>query len=211
MDKKEYLKTRIFAKLHKDPYYNDMYDEEVAKTADVLIDENKLDIMPIKEKNFEDSVLSYVNFCSLISTLILNGVTISPESVEAYYIVEEPTVLTPRRSDEVSEELLQEEDPDVKKERLLILAEEATEDFTSDFDSEELTEVGLRERNLIEKSATSLDGEEVTVASTIPVVRLKSRDDIIVSPFTGSEDVYLVSTGVWADYETEQKFRVEYN
>ena len=45
----------------------------------------------------------------------------------------------------------------------------------------------------------------------MPYIRLNSIDDKIVSPITGSSDVFCIDDNTWMDIDTEQKFKVYYS
>ena len=92
--------------------------------------------------------------------------------------------------------------------RLLSIASEV--DVLDGFEQSELSEEGLREQGIIQRNATSLDAEDVVSVDTMPYIRIKSIDDKIVSPITGSSDVFCIDDNTWMDIDTEQKFKVYY-
>ena len=114
-----------------------------------------------------------------------------------------------RREDIVDESLLVEEDAETKMARLLSIASEVN--VLDGFEYDELSEEGLRVTGVIERNATSLDAEDLINDDAMPYIRLNSIDDKIVSPITGSSDVFCIDDNTWMDIDTEQKFKVYYS
>ena len=98
-------------------------------------------------------------------------------------------------------------------------------DLLDDFDDEYLTEEGERSLGIIDGNYDSTSGEsperfvkERMMTGTVEVVMKDTYDDsgvvsqikdyIITCPYTGSTEVYKVSTNIFASYETDQHFKV---
>ena len=96
-------------------------------------------------------------------------------------------------------------------------------DLLDDFDDEDLTEEGERSLGVIESDydSTSLSTPVKQSRSRMPLGKIKlikknvdsefisPLDDFeIICPFTNSNEVYQISSGVWASYETDQPFRI---
>jgi hypothetical protein len=90
-------------------------------------------------------------------------------------------------------------------------------DLIEDFDDDDLTDEGKRSLGMINS-----DHDTVSGVSSVNIQRDKlpfgnieinqsEQGDIyiITCPHTGSTDVYQISTGIFASYETDQPFRVE--
>jgi hypothetical protein len=89
-------------------------------------------------------------------------------------------------------------------------------DLLDDFDDDDLTEEGERSLGVIFSGHDTTSGNEATKneRERLPLgtIQLNSLSDYIITcPYTGSTEVYLVSTGVFASYKTDQPFRVEFN
>ena len=89
-------------------------------------------------------------------------------------------------------------------------------DLIEDFDDDDLTEEGERSLGMIDVDYDSTSNQEkkTTSRSRMPMGELKLDDDgnmVILCPFTGSTEVYQISSNVFASYETDQQFRVDFN
>ena len=89
-------------------------------------------------------------------------------------------------------------------------------DLIDDFDDEDLTTEGERSLGIIFSEHDTTSGDEATKneRDRLPVgkIDLNSLSDYVITcPYTGSTEVYQVSTGVFASYKTDQPFRVEFN
>ena len=89
-------------------------------------------------------------------------------------------------------------------------------DLLDDFDDEDLTEEGERSLGLIDADYDSTSGNQASKSERerLPLgkIQLDSLSDYTITcPYTGSTEVYQVSTGVFASYKTDQPFRVEFN
>ena len=159
----------------------------------------------------EDSVIGWVSFCKAVEQIDAVNGDFSVESIFNLLKASKPKTQSSqpaRLEDIVDESLLVEESPEVKMSRLLSIASEV--DVLDGFEQSELSEEGLREQGIIQRNATSLDAEDVVSVDTMPYIRIKSIDDKIVSPITGSSDVFCIDDNTWMDIDTEQKFKVYY-
>ena len=101
-------------------------------------------------------------------------------------------------------------------------------DLLDDMDDDELTEEGERSLGIIDGNYDSTSGEsperfvkERMMTGTVEVVMKDTYDDsgvvsqikdyIITCPYTGSTEVYKVSTNIFASYETDQHFYVDFD
>ena len=89
-------------------------------------------------------------------------------------------------------------------------------DLLDDFDDEDLTEEGERSLGIIFADHDTTSGNEAVKSERdrLPVGKIDLNnlsDYVITCPYTGSTEVYQVSTGVFASYKTDQPFRVEFN
>jgi len=96
-------------------------------------------------------------------------------------------------------------------------------DLLDDFDDDDLTDEGERSLGIISQDhdSTQMVSAQKTSRQRLPVGKIKlikknvegdfisPLDDFeIVCPFTQSNEVYQISSGVWASYETDQPFRI---
>ena len=89
-------------------------------------------------------------------------------------------------------------------------------DLLDDFEDEDLTEEGERSLGVISSDHDTTSGNEAVKneRERLPLgkIQLDSLCDYTITcPYTGSTEVYQVSTGVFASYKTDQPFRVEFN
>ena len=90
-------------------------------------------------------------------------------------------------------------------------------DLLEDFDDEDSTEEGKRSLGMINFDHDTVSGMSSNSSSRekLPYGEIEINPSeqgdiyIITCPFTGSTDVYQISTGIFASYETDQPFRVE--
>jgi hypothetical protein len=85
-----------------------------------------------------------------------------------------------------------------------------------DFEDEDLTEEGERSLGIIFSDHDTTSGNQAVKSERerlpLGTIQLNSISDYTITcPFTGSTEVYQVSTGVFASYKTDQPFRVEFN
>jgi len=207
-DQKQYIKDKIINNLQQSEEYNVSLSDSV---SDLLSSVN-VGLMPQRAEEFEETVVGWVNFCNIVKELLLNGLELTKENFKQKYTeASTKTEKTVERAPQVvKEELLEEEDTQTKYERLIGIAEE--EDLLDDFSLELLTQEGLRATNQIEVDSTSLDGDFVSAetGNTIKVIRLNEGEEI-VSPYSGTTDIYRVSDNRWMDIDTEQEFLVFYH
>lgn len=89
-------------------------------------------------------------------------------------------------------------------------------DLLDDFDDEDLTEEGERSLGVISVDHDTTSRIEATKneRDRLPLGKIDLHsvgEYTITCPYTGSTEVYQVSTGVFASYKTDQPFRVEFN
>lgn len=100
-------------------------------------------------------------------------------------------------------------------------------DLIDDFDDDDLSDEGRRSLGIIELDHDTTQGfkptvsykEKMLVGKLEMVNKTKfsdgaesSYDDYLITcPYTGSTDVYQISSNVYASYETDQPFKVEFN
>lgn len=199
----EYL-NKIYFKLNKSDLYSSEYDSQVADLSKKV----RLDIMPTNAPKFEDTVLSWSGFADMVLKLISSRSELSYENLGAIYAPkpEDAKPFTPSRA-EVDPSLLVEEDPAQKMNRLLEIAEE--NDILDVMDPSFLTIEGFRSTGSIDKLDTELDGYDLKAEddSGVPIVRVKKDEDII-SPFTGSTNIYRIDEVTFLDIETDEIFKV---
>ena len=102
-------------------------------------------------------------------------------------------------------------------------------DLLEDFDDEDLTEEGERSLGIINGDFDSTSGNtperkvrQRMAQGTVEIVtrsvynnasqQLEDiQDYVITCPYTGSTDVYKVSSNIFASYETDQHFKVDFD
>ena len=89
-------------------------------------------------------------------------------------------------------------------------------DLLDDYEDDDLSSEGMRSLNLIDKDHDSTTGEAEVKGSRnkIPFGEIKVGDNgeyEIICPHTKSTEVYQISSGVFASYETDQPFRIDFN
>ena len=100
-------------------------------------------------------------------------------------------------------------------------------DLIDDFDDDDLSDEGRRSLGIIELDHDTTQGfkptvsykEKMLVGKLEMVNKTKfsdgaesSYDDYLITcPYTGSTDVYQISSNVYASYETDQPFKVDFN
>ena len=90
-------------------------------------------------------------------------------------------------------------------------------DLLEDFDDDDLTDEGKRSLGMINSDHDTVSGmtSDSSSRDKLPYGKIEINPSdqgdiyIITCPFTGSTDVYQISTGIFASYETDQPFRVE--
>ena len=65
----------------------------------------------------------------------------------------------------------------------------------------------------IDLDSTSLDGENIIVdqSENIPVIILNNKEDKIVSPYPGSNEIFQINSYTWLDIDAEKEFKVFYS
>jgi hypothetical protein len=208
-DQKQYVKDKILTKLEQ----SEGYDTNFSNSVSELIDTMNVGLMPSRAEAFEDAVVGWVNFCNIIKDLILNGLELTKENFKSKFLesASPRTEKAIERGQEVIDEtLLVEEDLVEKAKRLISIAEDSNEDrVIEDFEFDLLTEEGLRAAKLINQDATSMDGDFVFPDSerTVKYIRIKKGDEII-SPYSGTKEIYQISNNRWLDIDTDQEFLV---
>ena len=92
-------------------------------------------------------------------------------------------------------------------------------DLLDDMDDDELTEEGERSLGIIDQDYDTSSGNSPkrTTRETMPygtftlVENDDTQDYVITCPYTGSTEVYQISSNVFASYKTDQPFRVKIN
>jgi hypothetical protein len=90
-------------------------------------------------------------------------------------------------------------------------------DLLDDMDDDELTEEGERSLGIIDKDYDTSSGdspkrstrESMAYGTFTLVENDDTQDYVITCPYTGSTEVYQISSNVFASYETDQPFRVK--
>jgi hypothetical protein len=132
----------------------------------------------------------------------------------------EQTLAAQREIEEISGSLhnFQFEKMTVEKDGKLIEIEVPIDDIDllDDFDDDDLTEEGERSLGMIDAEYDSTSNVQKETKSrtrlTQGELRLDENGDMeIICPFTGSNKVYQISSNVFASYETDQPFRVDFN
>jgi hypothetical protein len=92
-------------------------------------------------------------------------------------------------------------------------------DLLDDMDDDELTEEGERSLGIIDQDYDTSSGdspkrstrESMAYGTFTLVENDDTQDYVITCPYTGSTEVYQISSNVFASYETDQPFRVKIN
>ena len=90
-------------------------------------------------------------------------------------------------------------------------------DLLDDMDDDELTEEGERSLGIIDQDYDTSSGdspkrstrESMAYGTFTLVENDDAQDYVITCPYTGSTEVYQISSNVFASYETDQPFRVK--
>ena len=90
-------------------------------------------------------------------------------------------------------------------------------DLLDDMDDDELTEEGERSLGIIDQDYDTSSGdspkrstrESMAYGTFTLVENDDTQDYVITCPYTGSTEVYQISSNVFASYETDQPFRVK--
>jgi hypothetical protein len=204
----EYVKDKIINKLTQSEDYNISFNDSVSK----LLENINVGLVPQKSDIFEESIIGWISFCNIIGELISDGLDLTKENFKNKFtnsFLSSKSEKTIERGDDiVNESLLEEECKEEKIKRLLSIAEDC--DLFDSYEEQFLTEEGLRARGVISSDSTSLDGEDIQSDSQkeIKIFKLKKNEEII-SPYTGSKEVYQISSSLYMDIENEQTFYVE--
>jgi len=204
----EYVKDKIINKLTQSEGYDISFNDSVSK----LLENINVGLMPQKSDIFEESIIGWISFCNIIGELISDGLDLTKENFKNKFtnsFLSSKSEKTIERGDDiVNESLLEEECKEEKIKRLLSIAEDC--DLFDSYEEQFLTEEGLRARGVISSDSTSLDGEDIQSDSQkeIKIFKLKKNEEII-SPYTGSKEVYQISSSLYMDIENEQTFYVE--
>jgi len=204
----EYVKDKIINKLTQSEDYNISFNDSVSK----LLENINVGLVPQKSDIFEESIIGWISFCNIIGELISDGLDLTKENFKNKFtnsFLSSKSEKTIERGDDiVNESLLEEECKEEKIKRLLSIAEDC--DLFDSYEEQFLTEEGLRARGVISSDSTSLDGEDIQSDSQkeIKILKLKKNEEII-SPYTGSKEVYQISSSLYMDIENEQTFYVE--
>ena len=209
-DQQKYIESKIFSSLNNSDLYDKKYEAAITKLFNLIVD--KVNLMPVKGEDWENSIVSWLQFKNIILELIENNKEINISNFKTNYntsVLEKREVKSVTRDDIIDESLLIEEAPETKLQRLLELADEM--DVDESFDVSELSENGLRSTDLINTDETSLDGFELQIKESVPTVYVSSKKDFsIVSPFTGTTNVYRIDSNFWGDMDTGQHFKVSF-
>jgi len=95
-------------------------------------------------------------------------------------------------------------------------------DLIDDMDDDDLTEEGERSLGIIDQDYDSTSGNAPEKKSrnkmlkgTVKTIKAENDGELddfeITCPYTGSKNVYQISTNVFASYETEQPFYVDFD
>jgi hypothetical protein len=207
-DKNSYLEDKIFQKLKSSKKITANDYPVISRLIEQMGD--NLDVLYKHGPTFEESVISYVKFCEILEKIFELDLPLDLHSVKKIYSTQSESLQTKRHvrpSIELYEERPPESEED-KVKRLLELSEET--DIIDSYDADNLTENGLRALGLISDDETSLDAVSVVPVIKMPVVKLENRDDVIISPFTNSHNVFQVDSNTWMDIDTEEQFKVFY-
>ena len=211
-DQKQYVKDKILTKLEQ----SEDYDVKLSDSVSELLNTVNVGLMPSRAEVFEEAVVGWVNFCNIVKDMILNGLELTKENFKNKFLeTSSPKAekVIERGVEEIDETLLEKEDPEEKAKRLILIAEESEEDqVVYDFELDLLTEEGLRAAKLIDQDATAMDGDFVFPDSerTVKYIKIKKGDEI-VSPYSGTKEIYQISHNRWLDIDTDQEFLVFFN
>jgi hypothetical protein len=211
-DQKQYVKEKILTKLEQ----SEDYDVKLSDSVSELLETVNVGLMPSRAEVFEEAVVGWVNFCNIVKDMILNGLELTKENFKNKFLESSsPRVekAIERGPEEIDETLLDKEDPVEKAKRLISIAEESYEDkVIDDFDFDLLTEEGLRAAKLIDQNATAMDGDFIYPDSdrVVKYIRINKGDEI-VSPYSGTKEIYQISYNRWLDIDTDQEFLVFFN
>lgn len=88
-------------------------------------------------------------------------------------------------------------------------------DLLWDFDDEDLTEEGQRSLGMIDEDYDSTSNQDKNTKARnrmlLGEVRSKDGEIEIICPYTGSNEIYHISSNIFASYETDEPFRVDFS
>lgn len=203
MDKLQYIKDKILNRMQ-----NSLSFQQFNEAKIFLNKIPNLDMTNFVGDNLQNSNVGWLTTAKIIESIFADGKELSLENFEQRYL-QQPKSQTVRRAEDVIDVNIVEEDVTEKLNRILM--EHGEMDFTDSFLAEELTEDGLRIRKFIDSDFTSLDGVDIidVTEDNTPVVRLELGDTII-SPFTGTTNIYQLDNDTFLDIEVEKEFKVRY-
>ena len=89
-------------------------------------------------------------------------------------------------------------------------------DLIDDFDDEDLSLEGMRNKGIIDTNFDTLSNIEAEKKklNSIQVGTLKVMEDgsfEIICPYTGSSNVYQIDSSTYASFDTDQPFKISFN
>ena len=218
-DQRAYLKDKRTSKLSQSSVYFATYGGDFSKIRKLIDSMDNLDIMPKNGADFDSSTVSLIQFCKIIEELVAHDTPLTLGNFREQYNLEKTQNLsnkatsTVRAKDEIDSSLLNTEALYIERMQRLaeLIQEDGEDDITETFDDEELTEEGLRNRGLIGPNETSLDAVNFKIKkSDVPCVILSDINEPIISPYTGTEEIYQIDSSTYMDIETEEIFKIKY-
>jgi hypothetical protein len=206
MDKLQYAKDKILGRLQARLSF-----QEIQKVKQFLLLFKNLDLVNKPGATFESSVVGWLTASKIIQQTIESGQDLVLSNFAQEYMLTNHSLGSQNisRKEDIIDENFNEEDVSIKVAR--ILSEYGEMDITESFDVDSLTYEGLRSRNLVDKNFTSLDGVEAELVSfkSLPTVEV-AFGETILSPYTGTAEIYQLDSETFLDIDADKEFKVKY-
>ncbi len=210
MADKNYVVNKIIDRMGTYSAFKENLEKNTKDLKSVLDSINNVDIMATPGDTFDDSVIGWISFCKLVEEVLNNNETITVDNIKSKF-TKKPTkakdMSVLKLVDVVDPALLEPKILDI--DYLLSISEET--DILDSMDPSKLTLEGLKSRGLVDQDITYLSAEDVHDNIDFAknnIVMLKTKFDTIISPFTGSTNVFKVDETTYMDLDTGEEFKV---
>lgn len=188
--------------------------EDKENVSNLLNEFKNIDLTPSYGDNFDSSVIGWIKASKMIASLLEKKLPLTKENFINEWA---PTVQPPaisRGEAIVDDEILNRPPPSLD----FLLSISTVDDIAKDFDYSSLTEEGLRNAGFVDKDDTTLDATELVCREDFKTVTVQYdatssiRNELeIVSPYSGTTDVYKIDSNTYMDLETDKIFKVVYS